>query len=146
MSIAKNRFEFYETVLLSRQRELIEKRRNRPILRAVPTNEGKGGNNLDQLSLGLLTEKTDSDDYCELAEIEKALNRLKTQEYGCCRNCNNDIQESRLQLLPATTLCFCCAKLLSSDYIDEKRKIEDRNALVEVFETLSREVEDEQGY
>jgi DnaK suppressor protein len=45
----------------------------------------------------------------ELAEIEAALERVKTGEYGLCENCGNPIREVRLQALPWARLCIKCA-------------------------------------
>jgi DnaK suppressor protein len=45
----------------------------------------------------------------ELAEIEAALARIKSGEYGVCETCENPIREVRLQALPWARLCIRCA-------------------------------------
>lgn len=45
----------------------------------------------------------------ELREIEAALGRIKTGEYGLCQECGDPIREIRLQALPWARLCIKCA-------------------------------------
>lgn len=50
----------------------------------------------------------------ELAEIESALERIKTSGYGVCELCERPIREARLQALPWARLCVRCADTSSS--------------------------------
>lgn len=50
----------------------------------------------------------------ELAEVEAALKRIASGEYGTCEICENPIKEARLQALPSARLCIECADHLSS--------------------------------
>lgn len=43
--------------------------------------------------------------------IRAALLRIGTGTYGKCLNCGNQIEESRLNILPTATLCLSCEKL-----------------------------------
>jgi DnaK suppressor protein len=45
----------------------------------------------------------------ELAEIEAALRRMASGDYGLCEICENPIKEARLQALPWARLCIQCA-------------------------------------
>ena len=45
----------------------------------------------------------------ELTEIDAALRRIKTGEFGICETCDNPIREARLQALPWARLCIQCA-------------------------------------
>lgn len=45
----------------------------------------------------------------ELAEVEAALERIKTGAFGICEACENPIREARLQALPWARLCIQCA-------------------------------------
>jgi DnaK suppressor protein len=45
----------------------------------------------------------------ELRQIDVALARLLEGSYGFCQICGNDIAEERLDELPATPFCQCCA-------------------------------------
>lgn len=42
-------------------------------------------------------------------EVDRALARLDDGTYGSCVACGEDIAVERLQVLPATALCFDCA-------------------------------------
>lgn len=46
----------------------------------------------------------------EIRQIEAALDRLDSGEYGICTNCGDPIQEKRLTILPYTPFCRDCAK------------------------------------
>lgn len=46
-----------------------------------------------------------------LQQIEEALDRIKTGEYGTCTNCGTVIGEKRLQAIPWTPFCIDCAEL-----------------------------------
>jgi DnaK suppressor protein len=46
----------------------------------------------------------------ELDEIESALERIKTGEYGVCEACGSTIRRPRLQALPWARLCLACAE------------------------------------
>lgn len=42
--------------------------------------------------------------------VNKALARLESGEYGSCTKCGNEIQQARLEALPATAFCIDCAE------------------------------------
>jgi len=46
----------------------------------------------------------------ELANIEKALERMRNGEYGLCESCEKPIPLARLQALPYATLCIQCQR------------------------------------
>lgn len=46
----------------------------------------------------------------ELAQIERALERLANGRGDECERCGNEIDPRRLQVLPYTTLCVECAE------------------------------------
>jgi DnaK suppressor protein len=45
-----------------------------------------------------------------LREIEVALERLATGDYGICHSCGEEIGSARLMALPTAILCIDCAK------------------------------------
>lgn len=45
----------------------------------------------------------------ELRMIAAALARVAAGDYGACVQCGNDIDEGRLDLVPATPFCAACA-------------------------------------
>jgi len=44
----------------------------------------------------------------QLREVESALDRLNSGEYGACANCDTSISSKRLQALPWATHCVDC--------------------------------------
>ena len=42
-------------------------------------------------------------------EVDKALERLDKGEYGKCLNCGKQIDPKRLEVMPATVLCYECS-------------------------------------
>ena len=46
----------------------------------------------------------------KLSNINDALARIDNGTYGICENCKNTIDENRLEFIPETNLCSCCAK------------------------------------
>src|ERR1700712_4152503 len=51
----------------------------------------------------------------ELAQIERALRRLKAGSYGKCEVCSITIPVARLNALPFSTLCVQCQREMESD-------------------------------
>lgn len=44
----------------------------------------------------------------ELEQIEDAMNRIESGEYGRCRDCGRWIRPARLRIVPNTTRCIRC--------------------------------------
>ena len=55
------------------------------------------------LNLGLLDVRTE-----ELAEVERALVRLRGGDYGTCAGCGEAIDADRLEAAPTATRCLLC--------------------------------------
>jgi len=51
----------------------------------------------------------------ELAQVERALRRLKQGTYGQCEVCSSKIQIARLNALPYSTLCIKCQREMEHD-------------------------------
>ena len=51
----------------------------------------------------------------ELAQVERALKRLKQGTYGQCEACNSKILIARLNALPYSTLCIKCQREMETD-------------------------------
>ena|SRR6266568_3431211 len=51
----------------------------------------------------------------ELAQVERALRRLKQGTYGQCEVCSTKIPISRLNALPYSTLCIKCQREMESE-------------------------------
>jgi len=46
-----------------------------------------------------------------VSEIDMALNRMETGEYGLCINCSREIPKRMLDLVPESELCIECKKV-----------------------------------
>jgi RNA polymerase-binding transcription factor len=53
----------------------------------------------------------------ELRQVDEALGRLERGEYGLCEDCEAEIAEERLEILPFATRCVDC---------ERKREIEEK--------------------
>jgi len=63
----------------------------------------------------------------QLAKIKKALARIEEGNYGICEHCGREIPESRLEAVPATTLCVHCQqKAEEKDRLLKKRPVEEQ--------------------
>jgi RNA polymerase-binding protein DksA len=49
---------------------------------------------------------------CVVEEIDEALERIKTGEYGACESCGAEIPEARLEVIPQARLCIKCQEEL----------------------------------
>lgn len=47
----------------------------------------------------------------ELAQINRALERIAAGEYTACAKCGGDISDKRLEVVPYTDLCIKCAEI-----------------------------------
>lgn len=45
-----------------------------------------------------------------LVDIDKALEKIKSDKYGKCEKCGKDIDEERLKVYPEAVLCSACQK------------------------------------
>jgi DnaK suppressor protein len=56
-----------------------------------------------------LTSRLKERDQKTIRDIDAALERMDTGEYGLCENCGNEIAIARLRALPMAQLCIDCA-------------------------------------
>ncbi len=50
-----------------------------------------------------------------LWQIDEALKRIESGDFGDCERCDEDISEARIQAFPLTTLCIDCKAELESE-------------------------------
>jgi len=55
--------------------------------------------------LGIATVNAEAE---ELADIERALNRIRNHTFGVCRDCGGDIAPDRLNAYPTARRCLAC--------------------------------------
>lgn len=53
----------------------------------------------------------------EINQIDKALNRIESGDYGKCSKCGKPIEEKRLEVNPSATYCSECQKKIEKDLI-----------------------------
>ena len=63
-------------------------------------------NFIREMELGLMSEEGRT-----IQAIQEAIGRLKNGTYGVCMDCNEQIQEGRLEALPYAKLCVKCKAL-----------------------------------
>ena len=51
-----------------------------------------------------------------LRDIEKALDRIKKDNYGTCKYCNKEIDEKRLRARPSSSSCVECKKSFTNEF------------------------------
>ncbi len=61
-----------------------------------------------------------------LQAIEDALERIGAGSYGVCENCEEDIAQERLEVMPFTRLCFACQSEREREAKTHRRFEEDR--------------------
>ncbi|MFN7669646.1 MAG: TraR/DksA family transcriptional regulator [Planctomycetota bacterium] len=68
----------------------------------------------DQRSIDLenrdVLEELDATARFELQQVEHALARIETGEYGRCEGCRRPIQTARLEMVPFATRCAHCER------------------------------------
>jgi RNA polymerase-binding protein DksA len=52
----------------------------------------------------------DNEGRIELAQVNKALLKLDSGEYGICASCGHDIDQNRLEAIPYALTCIDCAQ------------------------------------
>jgi RNA polymerase-binding protein DksA len=63
-----------------------------------------------EASMVRLLDRLDGRAKAEIEEIDRALVKLGTEQYGRCEQCGKAIPQSRLEALPAAALCMACAQ------------------------------------
>lgn len=66
-------------------------------------------------------------DRAKLAQIDGALTRINTGQYGICEECELDIAEDRLKALPFSRLCVICQADQEKEARQTRRPDEERS-------------------
>ena len=77
--------------------------------------EQSGGDVVDfasDTSAGEISSQLAEVESRELKQLDKALDRMKSGEYGQCEICSGKIPLMRLQILPYATMCINCQREL----------------------------------
>ena len=106
---------------LAHFRQLLQQRREALQALAETSQQAGATVELDQSSVGRLSrmdalqaqamsQETERRHQLELAQIEAALRRIESGDYGYCVECDELIAEARLAFSPAAPLCIHCAE------------------------------------
>lgn len=95
-------------VLLAKQTELQERISGTQAEEREETKEARSG---DAKLWENSEVRDDLDDEAsgELEQVNQALRRLDSNEYGVCTSCGKSISEDRLEAVPFAALCIDCA-------------------------------------
>src|SRR5258707_548109 len=106
----KKRLEYYKKKLLARREELtrtIARRQEEGRMADEdPTGElgGKAGKSYTK---GFLFGRTNTE-RTSLNMFDAALKRIQSDEYGVCANCQEELQQKRLEAVPWAKHCIAC--------------------------------------
>ena len=64
---------------------------------------------MDALQQQALNSANETRRQTEIAQLQAALDRIASGEFGYCEDCGDDIPFKRLELLPTTRFCVGCA-------------------------------------
>jgi DnaK suppressor protein len=104
----------YRMLLLAKRAELSSSLRAK-----LDTLAGTGGAALEDLAPVFSEQFTalriNRLDYLQLKQIDAALARLNSEEYGVCVDCGDAISRGRLEAIPWALRCVGCQELVNSD-------------------------------
>jgi DnaK suppressor protein len=106
----KKRLDYYKKKLVSRREELTK---------TIARTEEEGRQADDEQTVDLADKAANSytkeflfgmtnTDRTILNMIDEALNRIKANEYGLCANCQEEMQQKRLEAVPWAKHCVSC--------------------------------------
>jgi len=109
-SMDKKRLDYYKKKLVSRREEL---------MRTIARTEEEGRQADDDQTVDLADKAANSytkeflfgmtnTDRTILNMIDEALKRIKANEYGLCANCQEEMQQKRLEAVPWAKHCISC--------------------------------------
>jgi len=108
----KKRMEYYKKKLLTRRDELVK---------TIVRTEEEGRQADDDPTVDLADKAANSytkeflfgqtnTDRTILNLIDEALKRIRNNEYGMCANCQEELQQKRLEAVPWAKHCISCAE------------------------------------
>ena len=114
----KKRLDYYKKKLLTRREEL---------LKTIARTEEEGRQADDDPTVDLADKAANSytkeflfgqtnTDRRILALIDEALKRIRTEEYGNCSTCQEELQQKRLEAVPWAKNCISCQEKLEQGH------------------------------
>ena len=112
MTMDKKRLDYYKKKLLARREDL---------LKTIARTEEEGRQADDDPTVDLADKAANSytkeflfgmtnTDRALLNQIDVALKRINEEEYGVCMNCEEEMQQKRLEAVPWARHCINCAE------------------------------------
>ena len=106
----KKRLDYYKKKLVTRREEL---------MKTIARTEEEGRQAVDDQTVDLADKAANSytkeflfgmtnTDRTILNMIDEALKRIKANEYGLCANCQEEMQQKRLEAVPWAKHCVTC--------------------------------------
>jgi DnaK suppressor protein len=120
-SIRESEIEEIRQMLVQRREELLAELRT-DAKTASPPEKPRSADPTDQASdaadgaLSMALAQTESD---ELAQIETALARIESGDFGICEECGQSIPAERLKVLPYAVTCIDCKRGLEQSRREE---------------------------
>ena len=105
--------EKFKDLLLQRKNSLLETlETENQAADTVELDQSKVGrlSRMDAMQAQAMSQETKRRHQLELIQIDAALQRIESNEYGICFECDEEISEKRLEITPSATLCIQCAE------------------------------------
>lgn len=104
--------ERFKALLLTRKTELLElEESTRDAVKPVELDQASVGrlSRMDAMQNQQMAQETQRRRQQELAQIEGALRRIASEDFGYCFKCDEEIDPRRLEANPTLTRCIKCA-------------------------------------
>jgi len=113
----ESELQYFEEILLARQTQII-KNLHGVEAEMVQLRECELKDEGDYASMSndnLVESAISAQQSQELAEIECALGKIKSQQYGVCEMCEDDIGFQRLKVKPHARYCIICRPIVEKN-------------------------------
>lgn len=108
MTLDKNKLR--ETLLEERASLLEQEESDKDIRAPQELDQTRVGrlSRMDAMQMQAMAQASQERRKTRLVKVDAALKRLETEDYGFCRNCDDPIEEKRLNFDPAIQVCMAC--------------------------------------
>ena len=115
MSLSENQLQFFQTLLQKLKTDLLKAGETADQAEeVVELDQARVGrlSRMDAMQAQAMSLETGRRRRKYLVEIDAALNRIETGDYGDCFECGEVINPKRLEANPCSALCIECAEAL----------------------------------
>jgi len=112
--VQKSELEYFKSILLSRKEQILKNLSGvKEEIDELQTQElNDEGDHAAANSDSLVESAIITQQQQELAEIERALNKIESGEYGICEMCEDPIGFQRLKVKPHAVYCIDCREIV----------------------------------